>query len=58
MPSRGVAIFIQPAKGVAIFIQLASLSCDHCGSMLAHARNLYWRQRNISYYSQRSISYI
>ena len=41
MPSRGVAIFIQPAKGVAIFIQPTSLSCDHCGSMQAHARNLY-----------------
>ena len=37
MPSKGVAIFIQPAKGVAISIQPASLSCDHCGSMQAHA---------------------
>ena len=55
MPS--VAIFIQPAKGVAIFIQPASLSCDYCGSMQAHAHNLYRRRRNITYYSRRSISY-
>ena len=39
MPSRGVAIFIQP--------NLVQLGSYHFGSMLAHAHNLYWRQRNI-----------